>query len=130
MKITLSIPLNTWTKPVEVRTEVVQLICDTFLRGISWWSLYDVIVKNPHSDRMEFGDSENYGYRCSSKSEIIVKFHECEMRAAFEALQSAGWHFITGRHYGSSSKWYKLTEKNYTNTSDQYIVTDFCEQWD
>ena len=130
MEITLNIPQNKWSKPVEVRTEVVQLICDTFLKGNSWWSLYGAIVKNVYSGKMEFGDTENYGYACSRKSEKIVEFHECEMKAAFKALQEAGWHFVAWHNRMSSYKCYKLTEKTYANTSDKFIVTDFCEQWD
>lgn len=130
MEITLNIPQNKWSKPVEVRTEVVQLICDTFLKGGTWWSLYSAIVKSPYSGKMEFGDTENYGYRCSRKSEEIVEFHECEMRTAFKALQEAGWHFIAGYRRNSSSKWYKLTKKNYAEFSYEHIATDFCEQWD
>lgn len=128
MEITLNIPQNKWSKPVEVRTEVVQLICDTFLKGDTWWSLYSAIVKSPYSDKMEFGDTENYGYRCSRKSEEIVEFHENEMRAAFKALQEAGWYFESDYRAGSSRKWYKLTKKNYSSL--HRIVTDFCEQWD
>lgn len=130
MEITLNIPQNKWSKPVEVRTEVVQLICDTFLKGDSWWSLYDAIVQSPYNGQMKFGDSDNYGYRCSRKSDEIVKFHECEMKAAFKALQEAGWHFVAWHNRMSSYKCYKLTEKTYANTSDKFIVTDFCEQWD
>ena len=130
MEITLTIPQNKWAKPTEVRQEVVQLICDTFIKGGTWYSLYNAIVKSPYWDKMEFGDNENYGYRCSRKSEKIVTFYECEMRMAFKALQEAGWHFISGYHYGSSSKWYKLTQKDYTSLRDEFIVYDFCEQWD
>ena len=128
MEITLSIPQNKWSKPVEVRTEVVQLICDTFLKGESWWSLYGAIVKNQNFGNIEFADTYNYGYGCSKKSDMIVEFHESEMRAAFKALQEAGWYFESDYHAGSSRKWYKLTKKNYSSL--HRIVTDFTEQWD
>jgi hypothetical protein len=131
MEITLTIPQNKWAKPTEVRQEVVQLICDTFLKGETWYSLYDAIVKSRYWDKMEFGNNENYGYNCSRKSEKIVKFHECEMRMAFTALQEAGWYFKAFYCYGSiSHKCYKLSRENYEKTHNEYIVTDFTEQWD
>jgi hypothetical protein len=128
MEITLNIPQNTWSKPVEVRTEVVQLICDTFLKGETWYSLYNAIVKNPYRGNMEFGNNENYGYKCSKKSDQFVTFHECEMETAFKALRKAGYLFESDYYYGSSCRWYKLTKKNYSQLHN--IVIGFTEQWD
>jgi hypothetical protein len=121
MEITLNIPQNKWSKPVEVRTEVVQAICYAF--QVTWlpWKPYE-----PYVNMVEgrFSSFHDFLY----KKEGVVKFHETEMRAAFKALQEAGWFII--KHDMMNGTWYKLSEKNYSESSGNFIVTDFCEQWD
>lgn len=121
MEITLNIPQNRWSKPVEVRTEVVQAICDAFFKAYADWKPYQPYV---NTITKRFCDCSDY----YNKVNGAVKFHECEMRAAFKALQDAGWYFI--KHDMMNGTWYEVSEKNYSDTRGRYIVTDFNEQWD
>lgn len=120
MEITLSIPQNKWAKPTEVRQEVVQAICDAFLKG-SWWYPY---VEWLNKEKCEFAKNSPW----SNERHHYIKFHEVEMHTAFKALRKAGYLFI--KHDMSNGTWYRLTEKNYSNDRGNYIVIDFCEQWD
>lgn len=120
MEITLNIPQNTWSKPIEVRTEVVQAICDSFLKG-SWWYPY---LEFLNKESQEFAKE----YPWQSEQSSYIKFHETEMRTAFQALQKAGWHMI--KHDMSNGTWYYLSKKDYSTTRGNYVVTDFYEQWD
>ena len=131
MEITLNIPQNTWEKPTEVRQEVVQLICDTFLKGKTWWSLYNAVVENPYYGEMDFADNSDYKWGEKYKGKRVVEFHECEMRMAFKALRKAGYLFEAGYRYGSTRhKYYKLTKRNYAEGCNTWIVIDFNEEWD
>lgn len=121
MEITLNIPQNKWSKPVEVRTEVVQAICDAFLKAYADWKPYQPYV-NTITGR--FTDSSPYYH----KEKGVVKFHETEMRTAFRAMQDAGWYFI--KHDMRNGTWYELSDKDYSTTRGRYIVADFTEQWD
>lgn len=120
MEITLNIPQNKWSKPVEVRTEVVQAICNAFLKG-GWWYPY---LEFLHKEKETFAKE----YPWTKEQEEYFKFHEVEMRAPFQALQKAGWHFV--KHHMSNGTWYYLSKTDYSEISGNYIVTDFCEQWD
>lgn len=120
MEITLNIPQNTWSKPVEVRTEVVQAICNAFLKG-GWWYPYLALL---HKETGKFAETHPW----KDERYQFHEFHETEMRAAFQALQKAGWHMV--KHDMSNGTWYYLSKRDYSTTRGNYIVTDFYEQWD
>lgn len=125
MEITLNIPQNKWSKPVEVRTEVVQAICNAFMILYARWH---PILPYVNVKTGKFCESGDYYY---GNNGDVVKFHETEMHAAFKALQEVGWFFI--KHDACNGTWYELSEKNYVpdhQRRHRWIVTDFHEQWD
>ena len=124
MEITLNIPRNEWTNTTEVRQEVVQLICDTFLQGSTWRSLHPAICKNG-------AGFDLYGESTMHPSGFVT-FRELEMKTALKALQDAGYFVIAKYHYGQmSNKWYKVVKRPCSSSDREWFnVTDFNEQWE
>lgn len=122
MEITLSIPQNKWARPVEVRTEVVQAICNAFLKNAIWHPYAIDAYVNVKTNKL-------CGFE-HAKEDGCVKFHECEMRTAFQALVKAGYWFI--RHDAMNGLWYELSIRDNVpaHMTHRRIVTDFIEQWD
>lgn len=122
MEITLSIPQNKWKKPTEVRTEIVQAICDAFLKRNWWYPCIPYI----HLEHRNFGGYRDFCY----EKDGFIKFYEVEMHAAFKALQNAGWHIF--KHDAFNGTWYEASAKDYTihDKRYNYRVIDFNEQWD
>ena len=124
--ITLTLPINTWSKPTEIREEVVQAICNAFLNGMKHythdWKPYIPYV---NMKTQVFADSGDHYY---SKEGDFLKFHECEMRLAFKALKEAGFYFeqISNRN----GTWYALRKKSYPSSTYGKMVETFYEEWD
>ncbi len=109
MEIKINIPQNTYTQPTEVRPEVVQGICDSFLADNCWTIFHPgndggyrqathYIVKGIKEKHFSSFTRKD---RIDEKKEIGIRVHGVEMKAAFEALQKAGYYMFRIYEYGS-----------------------------
>lgn len=130
MEITINIPMNDYVQPNEVRQEVVQAICTTFLENhvhtifhpfnescYRRATLY-VATKNPRGGFNDWAwakDHEDEGYVCINGE---------EMKTAFEILRKAGYHIFRIYEYGS---WmgYECSKKPFMQKGTE--VTEFTD---
>ena len=106
MEITINIPRNEYVQPTEIRQEVVQGICDAFLaqNAFSCFHPFSEGVYRPKTlnIRRHKGDKKFYGFASSEASDDeLVRFNGEEMKAAFRALQNAGYFMYRIRKYDS-----------------------------
>ena len=110
MEIKINIPQNNYVRPTEVREDVVQMICDSLLHyQLDHESAHD--VEFSHEDPMLA--LRIYGYkrpvlegghrRTLLHPEVDIVVRSCEMKAAFTALQDAGYYIYPYRHNGHYS---------------------------
>ena len=125
MEITINIPKNDYVQPTEVRQEVVQAICKTFLEthcnsifhpfydGPGRYPTLKVDTKHPRGGFVKTSDSENG-----------VRFYGVEMKAAFKALREAGYHIFRIYEYRS---WmgYECSKKPFMQNGTE--VTEFTD---
>ena len=127
MEITINIPKNDYVQPKEVREEVVQAICTTFLET------HVNSVFHPFCDRHRcktiyvatkcprggFADSS---WAESHKEDGYVRFNGEEMKAAFKVLQNAGYYMFRTYKYGT---WmgYECSKKPFMEKGER--VTEF-----
>lgn len=109
MEIKVNIPLNDYVQPTEVRQEVVQKICDVFLkrssnvfhpfdgRAYQDKHRYIEVAPNRYDDFASWQDKSNY----YNRNKQYIKFNGAEMNAAFKALINAGYHMFKTYEYGS-----------------------------
>ena len=133
MEIKVNIPQNDYVQPKEVRQEVVQHICEAFLSKCIW------NVFHPKKDptalryrnatlyvRVSKRSGKAYGFSDSEAfpNDVNIRFNGEEMRAAFKALRSAGYHMFRLYERGS---WltYICSKKPYVNDATE--VTTFKE---
>ena len=127
MEIRVNIPKNDYVQPTEVREEVVQAICTTFLETHIYSVFHPfcdrhrcktmyVATKNP---RGGFNDSS---WAETHKKEGYVRFNGGEMKAAFKALQNAGYYMFRTYKYGT---WmgYECSKKPFMENGER--VTEF-----
>ena len=106
MKIVIDIPKNTYKVPTEIRPEVVQYICEAFLKGCcnSTFHPFGTSVYRRETRSVEIRDGHGVGfinpndYPCQKNH---IRFHGCEMAAAFKVLRKAGWHIFKYQVYGT-----------------------------
>ena len=133
MEITVNIPKNTYEVPTEIRPEVVQYICDAFLRGCCWSILHPYANGSHRTPTIyvEVRDGKgvgffNQGYVNSTSAyglkETFIRFNAQEVKAAFKALIGAGYYMY--RYYEFGSWWgYKCYNKPFLQ--DATRVTEF-----
>jgi hypothetical protein len=105
----ICIPKNDYVQPAEVRQEVVQGICEAFLAHCAWSCFHPfssgvyrqkTTYIRRHKGRKEyFGFADNDTY--FAQEDEHVKFNGAEMKAAFKALQDAGYYMYRVYEYGS-----------------------------
>ena len=126
MEITINIPQNDYVQPTEVSQDVVQAICDAFLRN-SCWSTF-----HPYNDGMRARhlgvvchiNGEAFGFRNKPLSgECFIKFNGAEMKAAFKALIKAGYHIYKVYEY---STWmgYRVSKKPFMQNGEEVAFFD------
>lgn len=87
----LNIPKNNYKKPTETREEVVQAICDAFLKGRKFSPRLDYGHRYIQLNKLQFLSS----YEKDSDS---VRFNGAEMNAAFKALIDAGYYMMVKKY--------------------------------
>lgn len=106
MEIKINIPQNDYVQPTEVREDVVQAICTTFLET------HINSIFHPFCDRHRCktiyvatkcprGGFANSSWAETNKKEGYVRFNGEEMKAAFKALQNAGYYMFRTYEYGT-----------------------------
>jgi hypothetical protein len=127
----INIPKNDYVEDTSINEEVVQGICNAFLKGRVWhpdgdgWyrKSKNYVAKLRNDSRFHFFGN----YRDAESSDYVTKhFNESEMRMAWKELIAAGYHMFEIREYGS---WYgyKCDKRPYYNGGRE--VTDFDERW-
>ena len=90
------IRINDYTQPQEVRDEVVQAICDAFLRKETGWRTFFPHCGDYGQNATLYIDLERPYFNYPSKDKPSVRrIRGCEMRAAFDALRAAGYHMFS-----------------------------------
>lgn len=129
MEITINIPKNDYVQPTEVRQEVVQAICEAFLEthidstfhpGSDGCRSPKVYVMPAHGKvRAGFASAE---WAHDHPEDGYIRFNGEEMKAAFHALRSAGYHMFRIYHYRT---WmgYRCDKKPYYEGGTE--VTEF-----
>ena len=108
MEIKVSIPQNNYVQPTEVRQEIVQGICEAFLRNCAW-SVYHPFTGGAYRNPTPYiirhkGEKTFYGFGddpSTFRDSEYVKFNGAEMKAAFKALRNAGYFMFRGLNYGT-----------------------------
>jgi len=107
MEIKINIPKNDYVQPKQVREDVVQAICDAFLES------HCNSIFHPYGDGR--GRSKTHfvhprtankyasfkGYDWAESHDGYIKLNGEEMKAAFKALQEAGYYMFRIYEYGS-----------------------------
>ena len=99
MDITINIPTNDYQQPTQVRSEVVQGICEAFLNGGAWSTFYpfseSAYRRASNKIIRHNNDKKFYGFHSEGFSdEIAIRFNGAEMKAAFAALIEAGYYMF------------------------------------
>lgn len=108
MKITLDIPTNDYVQATEVRQEVVQAIVNAFLSSHVWRIYHpyrDGIGRSPsrYVEITRTKSHTSYAFRSEAddKQSQYALIRGVEMKAAFDALISAGYHMFRVHEYGT-----------------------------
>lgn len=120
MEIKVNIPQNEYKQPTEVRAEVVQAICEAFIKKTCGSTFHPYAGSNNGSRNATLWlfkqngsgyapsfTTHEYAHRDAQESEkkgkeyIMYRIRGCEMKAAFDALQKAGYYMFRCYHYGS-----------------------------
>lgn len=99
MEIKVNIPKNDYKKPTEAREEVVQTICEIFLK--TQWNVFHPFAGSNNGCRnanLYIVKGSHQFFKSDSKNAIRVR--GVEMQAAFEALIKAGYHMFRVYEYG------------------------------
>ncbi len=106
MEIKVNIPINNWKEETEVREEVVQGICESFLSENAWSTFH------PHSEGA-YRKKTNYIYRHKNgtifhgftgtpfTTDVNIRFNSVELKTAVECLKKAGYYFYEVYTYGT-----------------------------
>lgn len=134
MEIKINIPENDYIQPTEVREDVVQKICDVFLdrRGGCYHNAF-----HPNSDgrcrtrdlglRLYKGTNKAYEFTTSAASGEFIRIHGVEMKAAFRALVSAGYHMYRVYEYGTWMGYICDKKPYYQGGTEVREFTDFID---
>lgn len=107
MEIKINIPKNDYVQSTEVRQNVVQAICDAFLESHcnSTFHPYGegcyrrkTLFVHPKTAK-SYASFQNHEW--AAKNEGFIKFNGEEMKAAFKALQEAGYYIFRIYDYGT-----------------------------
>ena len=136
MEITINIPKNTYEVPTEVRPEIVQQICESFLCG-NCDSTYHPFSESCYRRATHYVDVRNgKGHGFISPADYqgtreCVRFHGCEMSAAVKALRAAGYHIFRLYYYGSWMGYRLSTKPFYMDGSQRGVevteINDFID---
>ena len=132
MEIVVNIPQNTYSVPTEIRPEVVQLICEAFLRGTcnSTFHPSGTSVYRRATHFVELRDGHGIGFISPAdypSMKDYVRFHGCEMAAAFKALRKAGYHIFKLYVYGSWVGYHTSEKPYYDGGTEVTEFTDFID---
>lgn len=93
MEIRINIPMNDYVQPTEVREKVVQMICDSILK--TYLDRHDLVFewKEPKATLCVHGYKTAFLSPTSNNvyKEENISVRSCEMSAAFDILQEAGY---------------------------------------
>ncbi len=101
-EVKVNIPPNNYIQPTEPRAEVVQALCNAFLRRNSSWRTF-----HPFCDGYGRNADIRIDIACpyfdhpSPDGENVRKIHGCEVQAAFAALRKAGYHMFCIYEHGT-----------------------------
>ena len=130
MEIKVNIAANDYVQPKEVRTKVVQDICDHI---ICWMNIgcdkgfYSLRIKDYYEKSAtlylvykDSGHSTTSGFCGTSEpdkdsSRTYVKVRTCEMKVVFKAIQKAGYHIFGSHNITDNVHTYIFTTKPVLN---------------
>lgn len=123
MEITINIPKNDYVQPTEVRQEIVQAICITFLET-HVNSIFHPFYDGPGRYPTLYVDTKNKRGGFNKNKEDGVRVNGAEMKAAFKALREAGYHIFKIYEYRS---WmgYECSKKPFMQDGTE--VTEFTD---
>lgn len=102
MEIKVNIPKNDYVQPTEVRQEVVQALCEAFLKRTCWRVFHPFNGSNNGCRPANMYISLQFpSFEPCDNTKSCVKIRGCEVDAAFKALRKAGYHMYQVYQYGS-----------------------------
>lgn len=118
----IQIKKNEWAQPSQIREEVVQTICDTFIKGRSFQIAGHYETRFVKKDGLGF----YHMWEVMAHPEEFVKINGAEMKAAFRELIKSGYFMFYG--YDCRHPVYKCFNRpvmdGYTRVSE---FTDFID---
>lgn len=115
----ITVKRNTYETPTEVRTQIVQAICDAFLANLNkcYWTHEPKYDKPYNTIKIwkDYNDTTRYTFAIDGPTEedtTVIHFNTKEMKEAFKTLIAAGYHFFEVTS-PSGVDGYKITEKPY-----------------
>ncbi len=96
--------MNDYVAPTEVRSEVVQGICEAFLSEGMFDNVFHPYSDGPYRCKRLYIRKRNdkcFGFGSWRDEDAVFRFNGEEMKAAFQALRKAGYHMFKVYRYGS-----------------------------
>lgn len=89
MEIRVNIPKNDYVQPTEVREEIVQRVCNAIVNMARDDKRLEVDEKTM---RVCVNQKANWLYGIPSNTPNAINVRTCEMKAAFDIIQDAGYY--------------------------------------
>jgi hypothetical protein len=111
MEIKVNIPANDYVQPTEVRQEIVQSICNAIIKNIDKPKDSKIYVRQAQS---LFIDPEK-GHIMRGNNIYVgeLRIRSVEMKAAFEAIQDAGYFIFHSVYPPDNTHSYTFQKKPY-----------------
>lgn len=135
-EMAVNIKRNDYKQTTECREEVVQAICDAFLKNCAWSRFRpynDGVGRNPTLYVIGHNKNDWYGFNGNpfSSDKAYYRIRECEMKEAIRLLVEAGYHVWKYYQYRDSRvKSYKVTKSPNIDDRSAVEVFSFDDHFD
>lgn len=124
------IPQNDWKPSEEIRENVVQDICNSFLNGTIYaiFRPYNTSAYRRRTNGLMYfkGNLHGFSDRPIGDDYKLVKFTSKELNAAIKCLVKAGWHVF----YSDNNGWPWIKCSKYPYLDNAREITEWTEFFD
>lgn len=126
----ITIPKNDYKPNEVIREEIVQDICNAFLKSNAWskFAPYNTSMYRRRTNGLLYEKGNLLGFNESSLGEgyQIKKFSSKELNAAIKALVEAGWHIF----YSDNGGWPYIKCSKYPHIDNAREIFEWKEFFD